>query len=83
MTMDMADNRELLTAIGEALYGPSWQTELAAAVNVSDRTMRRWIAEQYTLPAGVWRDLAAALDARQSDLIGLRQQALKQAARAR
>lgn len=47
----------LLVETGEALYGPRWQTELARALNVSDRTMRRWVADAGELPPGVIIDL--------------------------
>lgn len=35
---------ELVATVGEALFGPRWQTDLAGALGVSDRTMRRWAA---------------------------------------
>ena len=52
---------DLLREAGEALYGPLWQSELARALEVSDRTVRRWAAGDTGIPAGVWpeiRDLA-------------------------
>lgn len=30
--------------VGEALYGPRWQSELARALGVNERTVRRWTA---------------------------------------
>ena len=60
----------LLVEAGEALYGPRWQTELARDLGVSDRTMRRWVADTSDVPAGLYVDLlrltqerAAVLDA--------------------
>ena len=60
----------LLVESGEALYGPQWQTALARDLGVSDRTMRRWVADTSAVPAGLYTDLlrltqerAAALDA--------------------
>lgn len=50
-------NRELLCAVGEALYGPRWQTELARELEVSDRTIRRWLAGDVEPAPGVWIDL--------------------------
>jgi hypothetical protein len=38
-----------LAAIGQALYGPRWQSELARALGVTDRQVRRWVAAG-TLP---------------------------------
>lgn len=31
-----------LRMIGECLYGELWQSQLARALGISDRTMRRW-----------------------------------------
>ncbi len=60
----------LLVECGEALYGPRWQTALAADLGVADRTMRRWAAGTTDVPAGLYVDLlrltqerAAVLDA--------------------
>lgn len=60
----------LLVECGEALYGPQWQSALARDLDVSDRTMRRWVAGAVDLPAGLYVDLlrltqerAARLDA--------------------
>ncbi len=47
----------LLVESGEALYGPRWQTALAADLGVSDRTMRRWVADTSSAPAGLYVDL--------------------------
>lgn len=32
-----------LRVVGEALFGPRWQSELARALGISDRHMRRWV----------------------------------------
>lgn len=45
-----------LHQIGEALYGPRWQSELARALDVSDRTVRRWAAGA-DMPEGAWEDI--------------------------
>lgn len=47
---------ETLAAVGEALFGPSWQTPLSLALEVSDRTVRRW-AGGADIPEGVWADI--------------------------
>ena len=47
---------KLLHDVGEALYGPRWQTALAHDLGVSDRTMRRWATSTDDLPPGVWTD---------------------------
>jgi hypothetical protein len=61
---------KLLSDVGEALYGPRWQTELSRDLGVTDRTLRRWLAGDSDPQPGVWLDLlritqerAMALDA--------------------
>ena len=65
----------LLVECGEALYGPRWQSEMARDLGVSDRTMRRWVADTSAVPVGLYLDLlrltqerAAVLDALASRL---------------
>lgn len=53
----MSEHSILLQRAGEALYGKLWQSALARALGVSDRTMRRWIAEPYEIQIGVWNDI--------------------------
>lgn len=48
---------ETLRHIGAALYGPSWQAELAKALGVNDRTMRRWLTGETPIPKGIGADL--------------------------
>jgi len=57
-----------LRAVGEALYGPNWQTPLSEALGVSDRTVRRWAAGDFAIPEGIWADIAALCKKRGADL---------------
>jgi hypothetical protein len=50
-------NALLLRQVGEVLFGPSWQTQLANIISVSDRSMRRWVSGEDEIPPGVWRDI--------------------------
>jgi hypothetical protein len=58
---------ELLARIGEVLYGPRWQTDLARALGVADRTVRRWSASPADVPTGAWFDLFGQLENRCTD----------------
>lgn len=40
-----------LRTIGERLYGPRWQTQLARALVRDTRTVRRWLAGKSPIPA--------------------------------
>jgi hypothetical protein len=51
--------REHLIKCGEALYGPRFQRELAEALKVNERTMRRWLAGDTSPPESVLDDLKA------------------------
>lgn len=50
-------NPTTLAAIGNALFGPSWQKPLSSALNVDPRTTRRWVAKTYDIPDGIWPEL--------------------------
>ena len=46
-----------LIEVGEAVYGPRFQRELAAYLGVNERTMRRWVAGSTEPPASLKDDL--------------------------
>lgn len=52
------DTTAKLRMVGEAIFGPNWQTPLASELKVADRTMRRWAAGEFEPPQGIWKDLA-------------------------
>lgn len=60
-------NTKLLSEAGAALYGPRWQSELGRALNVSDRTMRRWLAAD-DVPPVVNYDLMPLLEAKAAEI---------------
>lgn len=55
----------MLAEIGQALYGTNWQTDMARALDVSDRQVRRWVAGTTPPPAGVYVDLMRIMQGRQ------------------
>lgn len=61
----------LLVECGEALYGPRWQTELARDLQVSDRTMRRWVVGTTDVPVGLYLDLLRLTQERSAKLDAL------------
>jgi plasmid maintenance system antidote protein VapI len=60
-----------LSEIGEALYGPRWQCEMARALDVSSRTIRRWVANDADLPNDVAFRLCLLCEKRKNLLAGL------------
>lgn len=63
-----------LRRAGELLYGDRWQSDLARATGVADRTVRAWAAGERRIPPGVWTDIAGLLRQRQQDGLALLQE---------
>lgn len=53
----MITDPQLLRAVGEALYGPRWQSELARDLGMSGRHMRRLASGAAELTLGMRTDL--------------------------
>jgi len=62
---------DLLKAAGKALYGPRWQTALAADLEVADRTVQRWAAGDSPIPEGVSGDVWLLLNWRGVEIADL------------
>jgi hypothetical protein len=54
---------------GEALYGPRWQRDLAAALGVSTRSVRAWAAGEREIPEGVWDEVCQAIESSETAII--------------
>lgn len=46
-----------LATVGSALFGPTWQTRLANAISVNDRTVRRWASGEMSIPVTLREEL--------------------------
>lgn len=56
-----------LAAVGEALYGPHWQSFLARDLGIAPRSMRRYLAGDREIPADLPDQLRGLLaDKRQA-----------------
>lgn len=60
-----------LTAVGLALYGSHWVNDLADALDVSERSIRRWAAGTYEIPEGIRGELVSLCRARGANLEGI------------
>jgi DNA-binding transcriptional regulator YiaG len=60
----MTTPMKLVRAAGESMYGRLWQTELAAALGVSDRAVRRWVAGDANPPEDIMPRLRTVMDKR-------------------
>ena len=54
--------RERLENLAEELFGASWKDELAPALRVTPRTVRRWISGETNIPAVVLVAVGAMLE---------------------
>jgi hypothetical protein len=63
---------DLLSDVGEALYGPRWQCDLARDLDISDRTIRRWVAGSHDIPQRLAAELLDLVDSRSDILDDLR-----------
>jgi len=59
---------ELLRRAGEAAYGERWQSALAAAWNLNDRTVRSWLSGRMVFPSARIADLIRLLQTRRRDI---------------
>lgn len=53
---------ELLEAIGIALYGNQWQTNLARSLSVDSRRIRQWINKERPIPDWLADECKALLE---------------------
>lgn len=60
-----------LRRAGEALYGSTWQSELARSLNVGARRVREWLAGDRRPSAGVWSDIKALLRQRGDEALAV------------
>lgn len=66
---------ELLVEAGRALYGDRWQTDMAAALGLSDaRRIRQWLTGDRPTPPGIWKDLLTLIDERNQAMLNVRAQ---------
>ncbi len=71
----MTEKAELLALVGKALYGQQWRSEMARSRNVRSQVVDEWAAGKGPpIPAGVWAELRAELDARRSHIVDLLEQ---------
>lgn len=60
------NNTEKLSAIGELLCGPNWQSTIAKYLGVSDRTVRNFVAGK-TAPENISRRLIEAINSKHAE----------------
>jgi hypothetical protein len=66
--MTEMDHAELIRTVGSKLWGSRWQTDMAQALGVNDRTVRRWVSGAEEPRSGVWTELIQILRERREEL---------------
>ena len=61
--------KQQLIAAGFAAFGDRWQTDIANALGVSDRTIRNWVSGKYQIPSTVSADIVIILNRRKAEII--------------
>ena len=61
----------LFTAIGQALYGENFRTNLAIDLEVAHNTVRNWARGKSRIPPTLWAELLELLRERERALPGL------------
>lgn len=64
----MKKDPDTLGLVGLRLFGPAWKAILAEELGVTPRTMRRWLANEFQIPEGVWTDMIAICEKRQKEI---------------
>lgn len=68
-----------LTAIGVALYGTQWQSDLARALSVDSRRVRQWLNDERPIPEWLPNELNVLLGKNIDDCQQLQQVLFNQA----
>lgn len=61
-------DREKFIAASRAAFGERWQTDMAHALGVSDRTVRNWVSGKYNLPPTLSADIKLILEKRKAQI---------------
>lgn len=61
-------NKEFLAKVGVACFGNTWQTDLAKALTVNNRTVRRWASGETPIPQNIKNELLDLIKAREIEL---------------
>ena len=60
-----------LETAGRALFGSAWQCQMAKALDVNERTVRRWYAGDSTIPDRIWPELRELLGKHAAECVRL------------
>lgn len=71
--------KDLLTKVGQALYGTQWQSDLARALSVDSRRVRQWLNDERPIPEWLQGELITLLSANIDECQQLQQMLSNQA----
>jgi hypothetical protein len=71
MNTDLTMTPDKLAAAGRALFGERWQTLLARDLRIGDRVLRRWLAGEARIPAGIETEVRALMIKRIEEMGGM------------
>lgn len=65
----MTSDKDLIIAIGEALWGAQWQRDMSRALDVHPDTVQDWRQGRYSPRPPIWLELRALVQSRQDVLV--------------
>ncbi|MND65974.1 hypothetical protein D3C80_573600 [compost metagenome] len=62
---------EQLRQAGSLLYGQSWQTDFARAIDIDPRRVRQWLTGDRPIPLSLWEEVVKLLQEKSKDTAAL------------
>ena len=60
-----------LRQAGSLLYGQSWQTDFARAIDIDPRRVRQWLTGDRPIPLNLWEEVVKLLQEKSKDTAAL------------
>ncbi|WP_272197619.1 transcriptional regulator [Acinetobacter baumannii] len=67
-----------LRQAGSLLYGQSWQTDFARAIDIDPRRVRQWLTGDRPIPLNLWEEVVKLLQEKSKDTAALADELNKQ-----
>jgi hypothetical protein len=69
MEMGPLMSSNAFTVAGEALFGERWPSAIGHALNLNERTVRRWMLDAGSIPESLWQEILEVIGERHLALV--------------